>query len=107
MVPAPYTKTFEKERLFITLFTALKLLANGFINEAVKGSRLFGIFQAELAGTATYSANAPGRWMPTICLSSHKLSSPSRQRLHFPQFINGLTTIRAPTSIPFTLLPIS
>jgi len=60
-----------------------------------------------MAGMVVYSANPPGRSMPTITADGHLRGRPDRQAAHRPHVVTDSAVTRSPTSKSVTSGPTS
>ncbi|MCY1520089.1 hypothetical protein D9M68_548600 [compost metagenome] len=85
--------------------TPCKAVAAGSVSAAAAAGMSCGTGIRQRSGMAMNSANAPGRVMPTMPRSLHRLLRPCTQKSHRPQWISGFPVTRWPARLPPTSVP--
>ena len=106
MVPAPNTTTVPGNRCCVSR-SAWTAFPRGSASEACSGVTSFGSGINVETGTATRSANAPGRFVPKTSPVRQSWTSPSRQYSQRPHAIWELATTRSPIRHSVTPWPTS
>src|ERR1700676_552513 len=103
MGPAPVISTSSPTTLNASAVCVA--LPNGSRMDAISSSMAGGNLNTLVAGMVRYSANAPGRFTPTLEVVRHRCRRPARQLRQWPQVMWPSPETRSPVLKPRTSLP--